>query len=770
MTVLENVREAPDKSMVGRQVATHIAYAVSGLMISRGAMLGSMSPFGASFAAALPFRYMPAGVLGAIVGYLIMTPINSFRYIAVIIAIGALRWVLAEIKRISQNPFFAPLAAFLPVFATGIALTFSSSSEISQVSECLIEGIAAAAGAYFMSRTVNLFESRRLLSGFSSGELACLTMTGCIMLLSLSTLTFGGVAVGRILAVLVILTAARYGSVKAGAIAGIATGSVFSLADSGMLYLSAGYSLAGLVGGLFSPLSKPAVALSSAVCILMMSLSARDGTVIFSSGIETAAATLIFLLLPKDLGGVLTTIFSDSAPPVAQESIRRNITMRLDHCSRALSDVSSCVNAVSDKLMRIYSPEMNWIYEKAAADTCASCGLRVFCRDKQQDLTYDDFHRLSGLLREQGFVKERDIEENFLKRCCKPSELAFSINQSYKEFIALQAAQKRIGQIRSVVAGQFAGLSEILEDLSEEFQSYESFDTAAAERVTEALSAMGLVVIDCCVKKGLTKGISVECEVAVGKKTAISKAQISSAVAKACGRYFDAPQLSFAKDRARIVLCEMPLYDVEVGSAQHIANAGDLCGDCINYFNNGAGSTVAIVSDGMGTGGRAAVDSNMAVSIMTKLIKAGLSYDCALAVVNSSLMIKSEDETLATLDVLDFNLFSGKAELMKAGACTTYIKKNSRIMKKDMPSLPIGILSQAKFMKEAVTLSKDDVIVMVSDGVMTGSDEWLEKLILSFHRGSTQELCAHIVDEAVKRRREHDDDITAVAFRVMECV
>ena len=131
----------------------------------------------------------------------------------------------------------------------------------------------------------------------------------------------------------------------------------------------------------------------------------------------------------------------------------------------------------------------------------------------------------------------------------------------------------------------------------------------------------------------------------------------------ACGRPFESPEISFEGDRARISLCERPLYDLEIGCAQHCADNGGLCGDCLNYFNNGTGSCVALISDGMGTGGRAAVDSNMAVSIMTKLLRAGLSYDCSLSVVNSSLMIKSEDESLANLDVTDFNRFTGKAEL-----------------------------------------------------------------------------------------------------------
>ena len=217
------------------------------------------------------------------------------------------------------------------------------------------------------------------------------------------------------------------------------------------------------------------------------------------------------------------------------------------------------------------------------------------------------------------------------------------------------------------------------------------------------------------------------------------------------------------------MMCEMPLFDLEIGSSQHVCDDGELCGDCLNYFENGSGSMIAMISDGMGSGGRAAVDANMAVSLMSKLCRAGLSYDCSLAVTNSSLMIKSEEESLATLDLLDFNCFTGRAELMKAGACTTYVKKNSRVYQKEMPSLPLGILNEARFSKEDMVLTKDDWIVMVSDGVMIGSTDWIEKLILSWREGSAEQLAAQIVNTARDRRKgDHDDDITAVAMRVVE--
>lgn len=754
---------------VAREIVIHISCFVMGGVVSRGATLGELSPFGASVVAALPFTYMPAGMLGAALSYLFSSPVSSFRYIAVVVSIGAIRWVLNEIKKLSDSRFFAPAVAFIPIFATGIALVFSAKSEMTEVVECVIEGLIAAAGAYFMSRTAQLFSSKRALSGFSQQELSCLSMSGCILLLSLSRVMIGTVSVGRILAVLLVLLFARYGMVKGGSIAGIATGAVFALSDMGLLFLAAGYSLSGLIGGLLAPMGKAAVIFAAVICNTMFAFASPDRAMVLSVAIESAVASGLFLLIPKDAGNFLSTVFTDDGSHTSEEAIRRNVTMRLEHCSKALDNVSSCVNAVSDRLAKLYEPNADKIYERAAGYTCKSCGLRAYCWEKERGLTMDDFHRLTDALKERGFVREKDIEDNFIKRCCKSSELAHSVNRSYREYQSLEAARHRITAVRSVVAGQFAGLSDILHDLSQEFAAVEGYDEARAERVIEALSAEGLTVADCSCRMGEISGMTVEIEIIVGKKTALSKTLLLRVVNRACGRYFESPELSFEGDRARVMMCEMPLYDLEIGSAQHVCDNGELCGDCLNYFVNGAGSTVALISDGMGCGGRAAVDANMAVSIMSKLCKAGLSYDCALAVTNSSLMIKSEEESLATMDLMDFNCFTGRVGLMKAGACATYIKRNGKLLQKEMPSLPLGILNEARFSKEDVVLTKDDWIVMVSDGVMIGSPEWIERLILTWREGSAEQLAAQIVKEAQKRRKnDHDDDITAIAMRVVE--
>ncbi len=763
----EGRRAAEVTKHVAREVILHISCFLAGGAVARGATLGEMSPFGASLVAAIPFAYLPSGMLGTALSYLFLSPVSSFRYIAVVIAIGAIRWVLNELKKLSDSRLFAPLAAFIPIFGTGIALTFSAKSEITEVWECLIEGLLAAAGAYFMSRTAQLFLSRRSLSGFSQQELSCLAMTGCILLLSLSRVVIGTVSVGRLAAVLLILLFARYGMVKGGSIAGIATGTVFALSDSGMLFLAASYSLAGLTGGLFAPMGKVAVIFSALLCNTLFAFSSPDRSVVLSVALETAIASAVFLLIPKDFGNFLSAIFSDDASKTSEEAVRRNITMRLSHCSKALSNVSSCVNAVSDRLSKLYEPNADWVYHRAQEHTCQNCGLRAYCLERERDLTADDFRRLTPALKERGCVNESDIAQSFTKRCCKTGELAHSVSRAYREYLSLEAARHRITQVRSVVAGQFAGLSDILSDLSAEFQAVDGYDEACAERVIEGLSAAGLTVIDCACRTSGVGGMTVELVISVGRKTALSKAQLRDEVSRACGRAFEAPSLSFEGDRARAVLSEMPLYDIEIGSSQHVCDNGELCGDCLNYFDNGSGSAVAMISDGMGSGGRAAVDANMAVNIMSKLCKAGLSYDCSAAVVNASLMIKSEDETLATMDLLDFNRFTGRVRLMKAGACTTYIKRRGKLVKMDLPSLPLGILNEAKLNTDDVTLCEDDRIVMVSDGVLTGSPDWIERLVLSWEDTSAEQLASQLVEEARRRRQgDHDDDITAIAMRV----
>lgn len=752
-----------------KSVVIHGIYFLCGVIISRGALMGELSPFGASFAAAVPKRQLVWAIAGTSLGYIALNPRNSFRYIAIVLAIGVLRWMLSDIKKIAQSRLFACLAAFIPVLVTGIVLFFTTSST-TQITQTVIEACLAGTAAFFLKQTTEMYYSKRTFKSFSQQEVASLVMTGCILILSLGSIAVENVSLGRILAVMIILFCARYGNITGGSISGIATGSIFSLSSYSMSYLCGGYAFGGLMAGLFSSVGKAGCAIAFTICNTIMTFASGDNELIISMFIETVIASTVFMILPKQMGNFVSAIFTPSESSKNHEALKQNIVMRLDFASKAMESVTDCVNKVSDKLKKFYSPSMNWVYENVSGEVCSNCGLRVYCWDKQKELTKDDFSRLTGPLKNEGRISTETVDVLFTKNCCKQQEIADRVNYNYNEYLSCLEAQRRVTGVRSVVAGQFAGLSSILRDMSGEFENYITYDTESADRVEDFLHYNGLVPMECSCMLDKNGRMSVEIELANNYKEKIRKGILTNEISKCCGRRFDAPCITELGNRIRMTFNEMPYYDVEIGSAQHICNNGKLCGDSINYFNNSFGSMVAMISDGMGTGGRAAVDGNMAVSIMTKLCKAGLSYDCALQIVNAALMVKSEDESLATLDVADINLFTGKVTFMKAGAPLTYIKKNGHLLKKQAESLPVGILNDIKFSKETIGLSAGDLIVMVSDGALQQNNHmWLESLIKTWNEASADELAQQIVKEASSRRNDgHDDDITAVAIRLID--
>lgn len=752
-----------------RNGAVNFIYLLCGLLVSRGTLLGTLAPFGASYAAAVPKKYLFSSLVGTAFGYILLKPTDSFRYIAVIVAIGALRWLMGDIEKVSKSRLFAPLAAFLPTLATGIALLFASTSTLSSFADCFIEAVLSGAAAYFISVSVQLADEKRVISAYTRQETASLVMTGCVLILAFGSLTFENISLGRIIAITAVLLCARYGGVNGGAVCGIATGAVFSIASRAQGFVCGGFAFGGLMAGMFAPVGKLGCAIAFLISNGIMSLAFGQNTQLAAVLIESLIGSVVFMILPKEVGNIISPVFSNEKNSSLGETLRKNIVMRLDFASKAIYNVRNDVNSVSDKLKDLYSPSFSVVCENVEKEVCNNCGLKTYCYEHRQGVTRDDFFRLEELLEAQGRISESDVEDAFVKNCCKKGEITRSMNLNYREYLSAIEAQRRVSDVRGVVAGQFSGVSDILSDLSDEFKNTMRCDLDSSERIISALSALGAIPVECICLVSDGGRMSVELELSSKGDSKLSKGTIMREVSKCCGRRFDLPTVTCEGDRIRAALCEMPVYDVEIGSDQHIANNGKLCGDCLDYFNDGFGKTYALVCDGMGTGGRAAVDGNMAVSVMGRLLRSGLSADSSLQIVNSALMVKSEDESLSTLDLTGVDLYTGKVTLKKAGAPATFVRKNGRVMVREMPSLPVGILNGVKFSSDTVNLSSGDMVVMVSDGVITGDEKWLEKLIRSWNEGSTQELARAVVDEAIKRRGDSpDDDITALAIRITD--
>lgn len=748
-------------------VLIQIAAFVSGFLAANASVFGTYAPFGISVAAAVPFPTVFSAFLGALSGYIIFSGSSSFRYVAAMIAVIAIRWTLSDIKRLNRHFLYSATVSFVPTFATGLAMMSVGGFSARLFSLYTTEAILSGAAAYFISRTSVMLAGTRSLGMLMPQELACLIMSGCIGILALSNFMIGPLSLGRILSVIIILFSARYGGIPGGAISGIATGVVLGMSSAEYAFLGSAYAFGGLMAGLFAPVGRIASTIAFILGTVITGMQTGESADIIRVVYEIIAASLIFLILPQNTGSFLRAVFISNNGDDHAEGLRRSIIMRLDFASKALANVSDDVEEVSERLSRIVTPTMESVYKEAVDNTCSRCGMKVFCWEHRDGVSLESFDHISGKLRSEGEIKPEDFREDFKKKCCRTSEMAAAVNKSYKHYLASEAAEKRIDEVRQVVAGQFCGLGDILGEMAEEYSNYEVFDNDLAELITIKLKELGLKPAAVSCRIDYLGRMTIEAETSDTDRKKLKRALMVHEISKLCGRRFDTPSVTSAFGSLRITMCERPCLDVEIAGSQHISGDGRLCGDHITYFTDGTGKMTAIISDGMGTGGRAAVDGGMASSIMEKLLKAGLGYDCALKVVNSALLVKSGDESLATLDIVSVDLYSGKTDFMKAGAALSFIRKLGDMYRVETPSLPAGILPQVEFTYTEDELMEGDIIVMVSDGAIATGEDWIEHIISSWEEKSMQQLADHIIDEAVARRSDgHDDDITVIAMQI----
>lgn len=767
MTTIEKQRAYP----AYRVLLIQAAYFLCGLLVPQGVVFGSYAPFGVALAAAVPYSGALSASAGAAIGYILLMRGDSFRCVASVITVFALRWLFSDLPKINRRRIFAPLAAAAPLLCTGIVMILATGRGARELLMCVLEALLASVGAYFLSETANLAAGRLGACTLDQQEIACLVMSGCIFLLSVNTLTVGKISLGRIFASAAVLFCAYYGSVAGGCIGGTAAGVVFGLGSGDFTFLALSYSFGGLMAGMFSYVGKIGCAAAFLLCSTVAALSGGVTVQSAAAFYETATAAIIFLLIPHAAANRAANILSPRSSDREADALRRGVIARLDITARAIDSINDAVANVAKRLGEYYSSEMDTVFVSAIDETCTRCGMRAFCTKEGED---EHRHRLSVLapvLKNTGSVDGDDVKRIFSKRCCRADELAESVNYNYGGYLSFLAAQARVSQVRGVVAGQFSGLSEILKGIKGEFEKYECSDTAAAEKITAALKVRGFLVYDCSVRLDPYGRMTVEAVLSSENARLLRRLDITPEISSLCGRKMQPPEMTSAGTRLRVTFCEKPRFDIQTGAAQHNCRGGKFCGDSFNYFRDGQGRFIVMISDGMGTGGRAAVDGGMTISVMTKLVKSGLGFDAALGAANSALMVKSDDESLATADILSINLFTGESEVMKAGAPVTFIRKSGKVIRIEPSSLPAGILPDVRLTHDEMTLGDGDIVVMLSDGAIAISDDWIGAMVRDFEGDDIHELVNDIIDEAtIGSSLGRDDDITVVGMRVLENV
>lgn len=217
---------------------------------------------------------------------------------------------------------------------------------------------------------------------------------------------------------------------------------------------------------------------------------------------------------------------------------------------------------------------------------------------------------------------------------------------------------------------------------------------------------------------------------------------------------------------------ERPL-DVIIRAATLAKGDSDVSGDTCAQAELAEGKVAVLLSDGMGSGRPAHMESSATVTMLQRLLKAGFDHRFAVQTVNSILLHRSPAETYATLDLAIIDMFTGELEFLKTGSVPSFIRRGPEVEILRTASLPIGILNHIDVPVRYRQLRTDDILVMVTDGVLDAipehgrTEEWFARLLRRQDTNDPASLADSLLSNLSQLSDTIKDDMTVVVVKVI---
>ncbi len=427
---------------------------------------------------------------------------------------------------------------------------------------------------------------------------------------------------------------------------------------------------------------------------------------------------------------------------------------------------------VEDTKGKIRDDELAKTLSAVGEQLCVNCSKRSQCWEADFYRTYHGILELLG----QTDIKSMSVSKLpkvFQENCIRKKELLETIGLVTERNRTTSFWQKRIIEQRQIVTEQMEATSVIINNLAFEIGKVEHSNKALSLVLQEkaAMLACSLTGVRVTGKQG---GAVIE----VSKAPCNNKKECVNTILPLASSIMKEKLMLKAEcgDDSKRKRCTLAMkvakrFQVETGVASFAKEGQGVCGDTCTVIPLYKGKIALILSDGMGSGKEAAIESNMAIKFLRRLLSAGFDIDIAVKTVNSMLLLRTPDESFVTLDMAVIDTYSGEAEFLKIGAAPSFIKRVREVMTIKSSSLPIGILQQIEIQPIKEMVVEGDFIIMVSDGIVDvpqsslDKENWLANFLRRGVNTKPQALAEQILAQALlmSGNRVHDDMTVMVA-------
>lgn len=757
-------RKTKTRSMRLRALGRTLAVFGGACVLSGARIFGTYTPFGVAFAAACCRNGsgIPAAA-GAFLGYFLAhRGMDSVQYSAATFILLVAAHLFSGTRQVEKR-WFLPLWAAGAQLISAALFQLRSGYETSAVVLMLCEAAITFGSAYFYSFVID-----------DQPELPYARPAGFLLLLSGVLLTLYPITVAemivpaRVGALIAVMAVSYAGGFAAGSAQGAMIGLLMDSA-SGSVYFSGVYAFAALVSGFFNHSGRVVFA-----CVYTLANATASllgiGTLNYLPGLyECFIASVLFALVPDQCWRRIKTrlILNEPVPTDYTEQVRETAQGYARHASEAFWEMHTSLVCGEDGSKE--DSDIGAVFDRAADRVCRKCAGREACWERDRLATLHALDTISGPLLRVGRVVSSDFPGNFATQCLRFSEFIVAVNESMGALTQRRHYKKKLDFSRKLLAQQYAGITSILRQVSGFMGAGPIAQPEREKQLRTYAEAFGRVSSASAWEDRCGR-LHLELAGEAVSRIVKNKEAFLYGLNAALGVKMEAPEVQHDGGHTFLRMRQSEPLRAQVGVGTGTARGAEQSGDSTLWFITDEGRLCAVISDGMGSGRAAAAESQRAVRMAEKFLRAGIAADDVAKTIGPALKIRAHGDSFVTLDILTVDLFTGEACSVKCGAASGFVRTPDSAGKLHVrrlvsSTLPAGLEESGEMDFVRFRVADGDAIVMISDGVESVKpDDWLETTIVRGERLQPRELAARLIVEASARGAA--DDLSAIVIEI----
>lgn len=757
MKVISSYVHTFNKKYIESSYFKYVLIFIISFSLSQIKFILNIHPVGISFILGVDINYLPFAALGGLASTLFFGDlILSVKYIALILVMSTCKWIFSQIlfaKNIyAINAISILFSIILSEIANFIYMNIDGYKLLSVIAEIIL--------SIFLS-TMFLECNKIVTSNKYKSTLNIIYLSFAFSFICISIDRFFNITMSlSIIIVFYMIINFSYYVLDKRSFAFCAS-SIFVLNffNNNMQLISGGIILCNIISYKIRSYGKIVFSLFFLVVCTLSSISFIDKYNVFIL-LEILISCVLFIILPISKLYDLNEYDSIS---IKNNKINEYFSNNLSSMAYSLNNISSEINDFNAKSYNLNRGDISSVYTKTMDEVCSKCKNKLYCCTSHYNILYDAFNKSGKILLNNEKLSFENAHSFIKNSCKKPHILINSLNNNYTLFMQLNDNKNKIDLYKENIVEQFSFIARAIQNLGYSLNQIDYMDIETTDKVKQFFNENKIkynsVYVIC--EKNKTKVLNVN----MNKKHMSQKDLrfLRDEISKICRIDLEMPILNETEKEIMIIFLQKGNFVVDSYIYQISKKESELNGDTACVFRDIKGNCNIILCDGMGTGEKANLESEITLNIVKNLIKSGINTKNSMYILNSALMSKNSDECFSTVDITSINIYTGKMNILKAGAVNTYVKKNNKVFSINSQSMPVGILSNIHYFTNQIYLNDSSIIVMVSDGVIASGDSWLCSIIDMYNGNSPKELAKSIANTAKMRNENlYEDDITVV--------